>query len=163
MAVKKVAAAACSMDLSLLISIVALVLSVLSPVISSIISGLFHYNEKKLELKSESERRNHEFYEQHRAEVIERYINAAGKASKSFSDGNLQEFGASMGEIYMYVDQSLWPLLDSIASKIDKDRSGDPTAELRVLCQKLSTYNIRPPQKEIQKPSFFHKPKSINK
>lgn len=137
-----------SIDVSLVISIVALILSILSPVASSIISGVFHFAEKKMELKAEAERRNHEFYEQHRAEVIERYINAVGKAAQNFRVGNRQEFGESMGEIYMYVNQSLWPLLDSIANKFDRHNPGDPSAELKELCQRLSSDNIRPKHKE---------------
>ena len=155
MPIEQVSETAKGIDLSLAIAIAALILSALSPLVSSIIGGIFHYMEKKLELKAEVERRNHEFYEQHRAEVIERYINAVGKAAQNFAVGNRQEFGESMGEIYMYVDKSLWPLLDSIASKINKHTPGDPSAELRELCQKLSADSIRPKHEG--------KPNSINK
>ncbi len=137
-----------NIDLSLVISVTALILSVLSPVISSIIGGIFRIREKKLDLKAEAERRNHEFYEQHRAEVIERYINTVGKAAQYFAAGNIQEFGESMGEIYLYVDQTLWPLLDSIAAKINRHNPSDPSAELRELCKKLSANSVRSEQKK---------------
>lgn len=146
-------------DISLIISIIALVVSALSPVLSSIISGKYQIKvtkmeteaelkQKQLELDAEAKRRYHEFYEQHRAEVIERYINSVGRAVQHFAVGNRQEFGESMGEIYMYVDQSLWPLLDTIARKLDRRNFIDPTPELRELCQKLSYYSIRAKNEE---------------
>ncbi len=151
-----------NIDLSLVISIAALILSVLSPVISSVIGGVFHIREKKLDLKAEAERRNHEFYEQHRAEVIERYINTVGKAAQNFVIGNIQEFGESMGEVYMYVDQSLWPLLDSIAAKINRHNFSDPSAELRELCKKLSADGVRPEHKEELNSADKQKPDKVN-
>jgi len=80
---------------------------------------------------------------QHRAEVIERYINAVGKAVQNFATSNRQEFGEVMGEIYIYVDESLWPLLDAIANKIDKHNPSDPTDDLRKLCQALAKDGVR--------------------
>lgn len=141
-------------NIALVISIVALIVSALSPVISSIISGKYQIKvaiieaeeelkRKQLEIETEAMRRSHEFFEQHRAEVIERYINSVGKTIQNFAAGNREGFGESMGEIYMYVDQSLWPLLDSIAKKFDRRNPGDPSAELRELCQKLSGDGIR--------------------
>lgn len=146
-------------DISLIISIIALVVSALSPILSSIISGKYQIRvtkmeteaelkRKQLELNAEAKRRYHEFYEQHRAEVIERYINSVGRAIQHFAVGNRQEFGESMGEIYMYVDESLWPLLDTIAKKLDKNNPRDPSAELRELCQKLSYNGVRAKNEE---------------
>ena len=146
-------------DVSLIISIIALVVSALSPIISSIINGKYQIKvakleaeeelkRKRLEIEAEAQRRYHEFYEQHRAEVIERYINSVGKAIQRFASGNLQEFGESMGEVYMYIDKSLWPLLDTIARKLDRHNPVDPSAEFRELCQKLSYDSVRAKYKE---------------
>ncbi len=158
MQAEQITEAAKSIDfLSLVISIAALILSVLSPVISSIIGGIFHLKEKKMELDAESKRWNHEFYEQHRAEVIERYINAVGKAAQIPKADNLLEFGESMGEIYIYVDQSLWYLLDLITEKIKKHNPENPSKELMELCKKLSTDGVRP--KHEEKPNSTDKQK----
>lgn len=131
-------------DLSLVVALAALILSLISPIISSLISGVFRLKEKELELKAETEKRDQDFYVQHRAEVIERYINAVGKAAQNFAATNRQEFGEVMGEIYIYVDESLWPLLDTIADKIDKHNPADPTDDLRKLCQALAKDGGRP-------------------
>ena len=103
------------MDLSLVIAVAALVLSVLSPVLSSVISGTFRIKEKKIELNAEKAKWDQTFYAQHRAEVIERYLNVVGKYSKLPATSTREEFGSCMGEIYLYVNRSLWPILDSIA------------------------------------------------
>lgn len=148
-----------SVDIALIISIVALIVSAISPIISSFISGRYQLKvakleaeeelkRKQLEMEAATKQRDHEFYEQHKAEVIERYLNSVGKAIQNFATGNRQEFGESMGEIYMYVDKSLWDLLDSIAKKFDKRNPSNPTDEFKELCQKLSTYGIRSENKE---------------
>ena len=134
---------ASSIDLSLVIALAALILSLISPIISSVVSGLFRLKEKGLEIKAEAEKRDQDFYVQHRSEVIERYINAVGKAIQNFATSNRQEFGELMGEIYIYVDESLWPLLDSIANKINKHNPGDPTDDLRKLCKELAKDGVR--------------------
>lgn len=132
-----------SINLSLVISVAALALAVLSPILSSIISGIFRLKERAIEIEAEKEKRNQEFYEQHKAEVIEKYINTIGKFSRFASGANQEAFGESMGEIYLYVDESLWPLLDSIANKINKNNPGNPSNELIQLCKALSANGIR--------------------
>lgn len=143
MSVFQIAAAAQPLDLSLIISVVALVLSILSPVLSAIIGGIFHWREKRLELKAEFERRNHEFYEQHKAKVIEQYINAVGRAVQISSDENRQAFGESMGEIYMYIDPIHWELLDSISGKIKGNNSASAIDDFRKLCKILQKSKVR--------------------
>lgn len=132
-----------SVDLSLWIAIAALVLSTLSPILSSLINGYFRIKEKKLESSQALAKHQQEFYERHRAEVIERYLTAVGKAAKVSTTANHEMFGEVMGEIYLYVDESLWPLLDSIAGKITKHNLSDPTDELQILCKALSANGVR--------------------
>lgn len=133
---------------SLVISISALVMSCLSPLLSALISGFFRRNEKKLELKAELERRDHEFYTQHRAEAIERYITAVGKLSRQGGKEPFFEYGAAMGEVYLYVDSQYWPLLDTIAEKLKRGLYLDVTPELEKLCKELAGEKIRSPHEE---------------
>lgn len=139
----EIAKAASSIDFSLVISLVALVLSVVSPVIASVISGYFHLKEKNLEIEAESKKRRQEFYEEHRAEVIERYIKNVGKACRTNSRDSLVDFGETMGEIYLYVDVDLWPILDSIAKQLTPHSISNPSEELIKLCMELSKKHIR--------------------
>lgn len=135
-------------DLSLAISLVALVLSVVSPVISSIISGAFQIWKKKIEVKADKEKREQRFYEQHRVEVIERYIRAVGKACRMGTAANFDEFGASMGEIYLYVSEKHWDLLNSIATKLDRQKFMNPSEEFTELCKALSNEGVRSLKKD---------------
>ncbi len=97
-----------------------------------------------MEIEAENARRRQQFYDQHRAEVIETYITAVGSVARSKAYSGIIEYGKAMGEIYLYTDESLWPLLDSISEKITKNRSEDVSEELKELCKKLSHYDVRP-------------------
>lgn len=131
------------LDLSLVIAFAALILSVSSPIISSVINGYYRIKEKKLELEDSIKRRNQEFYLDHRAVVIECYIKATGQIINNMSRENLSEFGATMGEIYLYIDESLWPILDSISDKIIKAQYKEASDDLIKLCKALSFAQIR--------------------
>lgn len=129
-------------DLSLMVALAALVFSVLSPILSSLIDAIARIREKELEFRMEMERRDREFYMQHRTEVIERYLKYVGRLCKIGTRTDLNEFGASMGEIYLYVDESLWPLLDAIELKLNTAEYSPPTKEFVELCKALSSEKI---------------------
>lgn len=124
---------------SLIISLAALALSILSPWLSA----RQQRKAKELELKAEAERRREEFYDKHRAEVIERYITAVGEICKTELTQDLHAYGKALGEVYLYVDQSLWPLLDTISEKIVRYDFHAPTAELIQLCKALADGRVR--------------------
>ena len=131
-------------DLSLVISLAALLFSFLSPVLSSLISGYFRLREKKLELKAELDKQSNIFFSQHRAEVIEAYIEAVGRVSASSTSENLSRFGGARGEVYLYIDEDLWPLLDSISNNVS---SCDYTLALDLLsdlCKELASRGLQP-------------------
>lgn len=73
--------------LSLIISIAALALAGLSPIASAVVQLIT----RKMELDAEAQRRRAEFYDQHRAEVIERYITAVGEICKTESPQDLHD------------------------------------------------------------------------
>ena len=128
-----------SNSLPLFISIAALVLSAASPIVSAIVQ----IKERKLEIKADLERRQQEYYDKHRAEAIEKYIGAVGEFCKTESIKSLEPLGASMGEIYFYVDQSLWPILDAISEKVRRHGFEPPDNELIHLCKALSDDKVR--------------------
>lgn len=144
-------------DLSLVIAVAALVLSALSPLITSLIGGIFRLKEKSLDINERQNDQEIEFYYRHRAEVIEQYIKAAGQVIERGSGQNEEKFGATMGEVYLYVDESLWPLLDSITDYIHTDRNASAKEDLIKLCKALSSTNIR--TKDQSQPQHTDKPK----
>lgn len=136
------------LDFSLVIAVAALVLSVLSPLISSLVNGHFRIKEKKLDITEKQLELERDFYYQHRAEVIEKYISAAGQVIESGTYEGQADFGAVMGEIYFYVDESLWPLLDGISQYIHTDNSFSAKDDFITLCKALSSTEIRTQNKE---------------
>lgn len=128
---------------SLIIAFAALVFSLLSPIVSAFISGRYKLKEKRLEFDIEQQKQYRTFYEEHRACVIEKYLNAVGRACKSSSFDALADYGEASGEIYFYVDESLWPLLDRINAKLTYNMYQSPAEEFLVLCKALSAENIR--------------------
>lgn len=129
--------------LTIVISIAALVLAVASPMISSLINGIFRLKEQKQNIEAERKLKSLEFYQQHRAEVIERYISSAGKFCKHKAPASQEEFGAASGEIYLYVDEALWPLLDKIEFDLRQYEYETASNALIDLCKALSAYGVR--------------------
>ena len=136
------------LDLSLVIAVAALILSTLSPLISALVNGHFRIKEKQLDIASRQQEQEQNFYYRHRAEVIEKYISAAGQVIESGTLNGQAEFGAAMGEIYFYVDESLWPLLDGVSQYIHADNCFAAKDDFIKLCKALSSTEIRTQNKE---------------
>ena len=136
------------LNLSLFISVAALVLSVLSPLISALVNVIFRIKEKNIDIAAKQKEQEREFYYQHRAEVIERYISSAGKAIQTDRD---QDFVTAMGEVYIYVDKSLWPLIDNIAQYVYSDNAFAAKDDFIELCKALSAEDIRTKHKDPSK------------
>lgn len=129
-----------NIDLSLIISLAAFLLAGIGPAITALISGHYRIKEKKLELEAETRRRRHEFIDLRKADTIARYLSAAGIVCKNGHLGNMDAFGSSFGEIYLYVEPSLWPLIDQINAQLSLD-SGNrevAAASLSALAKELS-------------------------
>lgn len=94
---------------SIIISIAAFLSSVLSPILVQLISN---YHQRK--------REKQEFVEKHKHEVIENYIKALGAHIYSGCRNGDREYATSIGEIYMYVDQSLWGKINDLTNLIIK-------------------------------------------
>lgn len=107
-------------NLPTIISLAALCFSILSPILSALITGGFRLKEKRLELEAAAKRRSQAFYEEHRAQAIEQYLQSAGQAIRSHGHADsFGAFGACMGEIYFYVDQTHWPLIDELEQALN--------------------------------------------
>lgn len=136
-----------SVDLSLIIAFAALALSALSPLFSALITGSFHMREKQLEIDARKAEQEAEFYLRHRSEVIEQYIIATGRVIESNTPHNQESFGSVMGEIYLYVDSSLWVLLDRISENIHCSNTSVARDDFIALCKTLSVLKVRTPDK----------------
>lgn len=148
------------LDLSLVIAIAALVLSALSPLISALVSGVFNIKEKQLDISAKENEREQEFFYRHRAEVIENYIKATGAEIESLKS-SYPNFGSVMGEIYLYVDSSLWPLLDRISQYIHVGNAPQAKDDFIKLCKALSSAEIRTQNEPQPKDTDEHQPEDV--
>ena len=82
------------LDLPIIISICALVLSILSPVLSAWISGHYRIKEKKLDLTAAKDKELHEIQVRHKMEVIEEYVRAVGELAKCDTTNREVAYGA---------------------------------------------------------------------
>lgn len=122
------------MNWSVFIAATALFVSIFSPAITTLIDNRFKLKKYRIE-----------FYEKHRAEVIEKYLNAVGAAIYQQEIEDIREYGKSFAEIYLYVPSYLWHTLDKIGFEIS-EKSYDPAkALLAELSKQLST---DPPRKK---------------
>ena len=81
---------------------IALILSILSPIITS-----FMNNKHQLKMHDLN------FYQAHRAEVLEHYISATGKAITYHSSQNTGNYNEAYGEFLIYIN-------DKILDKVQK-------------------------------------------
>lgn len=130
-------------DMAVVIAIAALIFSVLSPILSAVITGSYRLKEKKLEMESEQIKRRQTFYNEHRAQVIENYIRSVGAQIAGMSTDIETDYNAAMGEVYLYLDTSLWYLIEKIDTELvdgDVELAKD---SLVTLCKQLSNDKIR--------------------
>ena len=132
-------------DTSTVIAVCALLFSLLSPLLTAIIQNVGESRRQKRESQQKAELLNQQFYLQHRAEVIERYIRATGAALRLQTKENVTEYGMAMGEIYLYVPKELWPKLDKMDKSIDLYNSDTPSELFAEICKDLASLEPRSP------------------
>ena len=100
------------LDFATLIAFAALIVSVLSPLITAIINNKFSY-------KTHYD----EFHKKPAAEAIERYLRSASALISLRSDENLNNYYKSFGEIFLYVPETLWADIEQLNGLIPKTHS----------------------------------------
>lgn len=145
------------MDTPLIISLSALALSIISPFATAWLNGHNRLKEKRLDIEERQRIRDDEFYRGHRAEVIEDFVRSAMRISQNIGShsSDILDFGASCGEIYMYIDSRYWPEVDSIIQSVQSSNRSGARASLQRLCKELSAENIRAPHSAV--PDNAHK------
>lgn len=125
------------MEVSILISLTAVAVSVLSPVIVTVLNN---WHQKKLRLL--------EFRVQHRAEIIEGFIRTVSEACKFTTAEKISKVGTYSSEIYLYLDESFWSDIDLINSILiynySKERIPEAQAAIISIAKSLSSDNVRP-------------------
>ncbi len=119
---------------SAIISGIALVAAVVSPVITALVN-----NKHQLQLK------NIEYYSHHRATAIENYIYIVGQiCSETVCEPYLSTYGRISKEIYLYLPQTFWKEIDDIDNLIQNQKFRDASSLLSELCKRLNECHPRP-------------------
>lgn len=118
---------------SAIISGIALVAAVLSPVITAIVNN-----------KYQSKINRQKYFDEHRAQVIENYIQSVGELCEDVDRESFRRaYGRNSKEIYLYLPQELWSKVDSIDSLIYRNNHRQACIVLAELCKEL---NKNPPR-----------------
>lgn len=132
-------------NLSLVISVCAFILAILSPVASALIAGHYRIKEKQLDYDAAREKVRDEIYTRHKREVIEEYIREAGKVTLDPTGDAFAKYGLISNQIYLYVSSKHWELLDGINDSISKHEYDCARRDLAALCRILSKEGIGSP------------------
>lgn len=128
---------------SLVVAFATLAFSVLSALFSALISGIFRIIEKKLDIANENNKYHRRFYEEHRAEVIEHYIRSVSNRMAGLTSESESDYVASMSEVLLYLDESLWHYVFEINGGIDTNDDSTVISSLISLSKELSKDGIR--------------------
>lgn len=144
--ITETAAAAASIDTSLIISIVALVASAVSPLVTALLQGRFRLREKQMEIDDAKRRRDQQYYTEHRTEIIENYIHTGMRAAAIGAPDDIAAFEVASGEIYFYLPENYWDLLDIIDECAEGGSYDSVRIPMIMLCKRLIENNDMPRQ-----------------
>ena len=126
---------------SLLISIIALAVSVLCPVITAWVNN---YYQMKF--------RDKDFFDKHRAEIIEGFLRTAGACTCSETKSNreecLIEYGKYYAEIHFYAPESLWKDLYELHIMLISGSPKGAHSQLAKISKVLLNYSPRAPRSQ---------------
>lgn len=91
------------MNDALIVSLVALGTSFLSPLFTQAINK---YHERKT--------KKQDFLLNHRRDAIESFIQSAGACSFARSDANLAAYSMARSRVFLYLPEDLWPLISVV-------------------------------------------------
>ena len=93
-----------------------LVISIISPVITTYLNNRFQLKRIKLE----NENKEKEVYYQKRQATIDAFISSTGKCIFLANSNSYRELGEAFYSIYLYVPSSLWPDIDKLLELANK-------------------------------------------
>ena len=110
---------------SAIISGIALVAAVLSPVITAIVNNT---HQSKIDRQR--------YFDEHRAQVIENYIRSVGELCEDVDREQFRRsYGKNSKEIYLYLPESLWGKIDQIDYSVYQRHHRQACILLTELCK----------------------------
>lgn len=141
-----IAETATKIDAPLIISLAALVLAILSPLVTAWVQGKYRLKEIKQEAQRDAQRHEQQYYTEHRTEVIENYIRAGMRLSVTESTADIAAFKVASGEIYLYLGKEYWELLGLVDETVETGQYTDIRFLMLDLSKKLVENNDMPRQ-----------------
>lgn len=141
-----IAETATKIDAPLIISLAALVLAILSPLVTAWVQGKYRLKEIKQEAQRDAQRHEQQYYTEHRTEVIENYIRAGMRLSVTESSADIAAFEVASGEIYLYLGKEYWELLGLVDETVEIGQYADIRFLMLGLSKKLVENNDMPRQ-----------------
>lgn len=122
------------MNFPLIISLVAIVLSVASPFLTASINNR---HERKMYVLR--------FYTEHRAEVIEKYLSAVRGRLDTPHNRSFLSYDQHYGEVFLYLPKSMWQIVKDLDRALDTDNVSAKQALYEKLIDELCKH---PPRSE---------------
>lgn len=123
---------------TLIVAFLALIFSIISPILTAWITGRYKIKKLKISVQEKITLQNIEYYEKHKTEVIENFLKSAGQCILNKDNNNLKEFGASIPEIYLYVDESYWKEIDNLIKCINAGKHTEAITVLTSFAKSIS-------------------------
>lgn len=124
-----------------LMSGIALVVSVASPMVTAIINSRSQRKIKKMEL-----------IDLRRSDAIASYIQATGAYIQDPRCSTAANYGSAYGEIFLYTPESLWSAISNLNAKIVKrDTAESMYQDFSTICMELSKLMGNKPNKPKKK------------
>ena len=127
------------MDQAVVVSVGVFILAA----VGSLAGAIAQVRIAKTQAKNDEKKQRMFFYEQHRAEAIEKYLDLAGAVCKYDTPEAFKAFGAVCYQAYLYIPPEHWGLVDAINNKLTLGSTEAPLKELAALCQALATDTIK--------------------
>lgn len=123
-----------SLNWSAVISGIALIVAIISPVVTTILNNR---HQDKMWIRDN--------FSRHKTEVIENYVKSTGTVLKKATTDTLADYGNCYGEIFFYTPESVWPLIEKIDKAIVYRAIREEEQQIFVeLCKQLSSFAKRP-------------------
>jgi len=113
---------------------IALVVSILTPSITTIITTIHQYKLKKLEMRHADE----SAYFEKRDQVFHTFLKCTGQFINYTSTENENNYGSGFYEIFLFTPSILWPTIEALEKSIRSNQISDAQDILLQLSQELA-------------------------
>lgn len=116
------------MYVTVIVSLVAAVSAILSPVLTTLINNRHQYKMRKLELLQEQKLR-----------AVQQFTSSCSTHLAAYNKQSRDEYYKSYGEIFLYVNKKHWAAIEALNSDIEEEKLVEAGKKLTEISQSLSS------------------------